>query len=149
VKKSKLLHLTILPVTSALAMQPAGAMVAAPEPTSTCAAMADESAAIERQLQSASQAMATSMAAHASEAVATTQTRNAVQSVAGRLNWVAPGLGTAIDLAADKVADAATARREAQIAKQRATVTPTFERAAQRLAELGQLLQDRGCAAKR
>lgn len=81
-------------------------------------------------------------------AVATTQTRNAVQSVAGRLNWVAPGLGTAIDLVADKAADAATLTREAQIANERATVTPTFEQAAQRLAELGRLAQDRDCAAK-
>lgn len=88
------------------------------------------------------------MAAHASEAVATNQTRNAVQSVAGRLNWVAPGLGTAIDFAADKAADAATRAREADIAKQRSTVTPTFEQAAQRLVELGQLSQDKGCGSR-
>ena len=123
------------------------AQAAAPE-TAVCAAIAQESAAIERQLQVASQAMASSMAAHASEAVATNQTRNAVQSVAGRLNWVSPGLGTAIDMVADKAADAATRAREEDIAKQRATVTPTFEQAAQRLVELGQLSQDKGCGSR-
>ena len=88
------------------------------------------------------------MAGHAAEAVATNQARNAIGSVAGRLNWVAPGLGTAIDLAADKAADAATRARKAQIAGVRATVTPTFAQAAQRLVELHRQSQDQVCAAK-
>ncbi len=121
---------------------------ATPGAAATCVAIAQETAAIERQLETNSQAMATSMAGHAAEAVATNQARNAIGSVAGRLNWVAPGLGTAIDLAADNAADAATRAREAQIAEVRATVTPTFAQAAQRLVELHQLSQDQGCAAK-
>ena len=93
---------------------------ATPDAAAGCATIAQETAAIERQLETTSQAMATSMAGHAAEAVATNQARNAIGSVAGRLNWVAPGLGTAIDLAADKAANAATRAREAQIAGVRA-----------------------------
>ncbi len=115
----------------------------------TCQDLAREAAAIEKQLEAFSSALATSMAGHTTEAIATGTAHNAVNATSGYLNWVVPGLGTAMNLAADKAADAATKAREGRMAKEKATTTMTFGQASHRLAELDRLSQEMRCADRR
>lgn len=146
------IRIMCLVARSTAALIPAAAFAAPATPAapagdlSVCEALNTEMDVIGKQTEKQMVAMGGRIGEMATQAIADNKMHNAIQSQVGKLNWVAPGLGTALDLINKSARDAKTKMRELRMERERVAATLTVEQAVSRMVALSNELILNDCA---
>ena len=127
------------PATPAAPVAPAGDL-------SVCEALNTEMDVMGKRMEKQMVAMGGRIGRMATEAVADTQTHNAISSQVGKLNWIVPGLGTALGKINSMALDAKNKKRQLQMERERAAATLSVEEAVSRMVALSNELILNDCA---
>jgi len=131
---------------SSAAEAPAAPPAVAAAELTVCDALTTEMDVLGKRMESEMIAMGGRIGQMANQAIADTQTHNAIQSQVGKLNWVVPGLGTALDTINNSVLDVKNKKRELQMNRERAAATLSVEQAVSRMVALQNELILNDCA---
>lgn len=113
---------------------------------SVCDALTTEMDVLGKRMEGQMVAMGQRLGQMANQAIVDNKVHNAIQSQVGKLNWVVPGLGTALDLINKSVADAKTKKRQLQIERERVAATLSVEQTVSRMSALSNELILNDCA---
>lgn len=137
--------LLAMPAAAAQAEEPTAAATQ-PGDLSMCDALQTEMDVLGARTEGQMIAMGERLGQMATQAVSDNKVRNAIQSQVGKLNWVVPGLGTALDMINSKVYDLKAKKRELLMERERVAATLSVEEAVTRMVNLSNELILNDCA---
>ena len=136
----------LFPAAALNAAPAAPAAAAASDNLTVCEALTTEMDVLGKRTEGQMIAMGQRLGREAATAVAENKAYNATQPITGRLNWVAPGLGTALDMINKSLMKASQKRRQLTIERERIAATLTTQQAVSRMLELSNELILNDCA---
>ena len=139
----------LLPIAPVLTPTPVTAepsQTSGKDDLSVCDALMTDIDVLGKHMEGQMMAMGQRLGKIANEGIADGQARNAFQSQVGKLNWVVPGLGTALDLINKSVFDAKAKKRQLQVDRERVAATLSVEQVVSRINALSNELILNDCA---